>query len=492
MSKKLTKTNISLLIVALCAMLFCGLFTMNAFMSKKSPAVHAESSATLRGAFANSESNSNWYYSLNYNITNLLVTTDDAKKPNDSDCLQKFDASFDKDESLFAYVINGQASGTYDCIIYGDVDVIYAPENCLGLFSGSITNEGVQMNTLETISFYNFNTSKATNMQDMFRNLHYLKTLDVSDFDTSSVTNMSYMFSGDYNLEKLDVSGFDTSNLTDATAMFFSCLKLTELNISSKQLESGKMSWDTSEVTDMAQMFILCSKLTTLDVNHFNTSNVTDMTLMFAGCENLTTLNVGNFNTNQTSDFIGMFMGATGENGNASQQFVSLMLNLLGYSVPEYTDVDFYSKTVKAILSADYTNEDAKSVLETFFGTIIDDGATVSMKLKVLNINNFQIQENSNVNFMFEKCDNLQTLVAPATCNAEVNLPIAMVEQNTTTEYATLSSASNGKTLVLAGSSTPSTGFIDEQLLPAIAVGVASVLLIACLLTSKKRKIFKI
>ena len=45
-------------------------------------------------------------------------------------------------------------------------------------------------------------------------------------FDTSKVTNMSNMFAGCESLQALDISSFYTTSLTDASFMFADCTKL--------------------------------------------------------------------------------------------------------------------------------------------------------------------------------------------------------------------------------------------------------------------------
>ncbi len=95
--------------------------------------------------------------------------------------------------------------------------------------------------------------------------------------DTSKVTNMDNMFFGCTNLKELDVSGFDTSGVTDMSGMFAYCQNLKELDVS---------GFDTSKVTDMGSMFHACSNLEELDVSGFDTSKVTYMGGMFYGCEN--------------------------------------------------------------------------------------------------------------------------------------------------------------------------------------------------------------
>ena len=113
----------------------------------------------------------------------------------------------------------------------------------------------------EVIFPSSFNTSKVTNMSEMFaesgwtykfsdsysrkNRLTCTSEIDLSSFDTSSVTDMSGMFRNSY-FPRLDLRGFDTSQVTDMSAMFKGCIYLDYILAD---------TWDTSNVTDMSEMF---------------------------------------------------------------------------------------------------------------------------------------------------------------------------------------------------------------------------------------------
>lgn len=112
-----------------------------------------------------------------------------------------------------------------------------------------------------------------TSAEKMFYQIiQYDWELDLSELDTSKCTNMNNMFYACSNLEKLNVSNFNTSNVRDMDAMFCACRTLTELDVS---------NFDTSNVRTMRYMFAALSNLTELDVSNFDTSNVTNMQYMF-------------------------------------------------------------------------------------------------------------------------------------------------------------------------------------------------------------------
>ena len=138
----------------------------------------------------------------------------------------------------------------------------------------------------------NFDTSKVTNMDGMFRNCSSLTSLDLHNFDTSNVTDMESMFEACSSLASLDVSNFDTSNVTNMGWMFRDCSSLTSLDVS---------KFDTSKVTDMVGMFSGCSKLKTIYTsNKFDTSKVSNSSNMFSSCTSL----VGGNGTTYNSSYI--------------------------------------------------------------------------------------------------------------------------------------------------------------------------------------------
>ena len=209
------------------------------------------------------------------------------------------------------------------------------------------------LQSVEEIEFNLIDTSKVTNMLQMFRGCNNLKTLNLTFFDTSKVTNMSYTFSSCSSLTNLDLSSFDTSKVTTMSSMFYGCSKLTTLDLSnfdtSKVIGMSSMfmycsnlkeikgiekfntskvtdmyymfggcdfetidlsSFDTSSVTSMQNMFSSCGKLKHIEFGeNFNTSKVTNMSSMFSNCRSLTTLNLSNFNTSSVVSMVSMFNG---------------------------------------------------------------------------------------------------------------------------------------------------------------------------------------
>ena len=121
-------------------------------------------------------------------------------------------------------------------------------------------------------------TSKVTDMNNMFNNCSSLTSLDLSNFNTSSVKTMGWMFQYCSSLTSLDLSSFNTSNVTNMSTMFYECSSLTSLDLS---------SFNTSNVTNIYNMFNGCSALTSLNLSNWDTSNVKYYDYMFIRCSSL-------------------------------------------------------------------------------------------------------------------------------------------------------------------------------------------------------------
>lgn len=144
----------------------------------------------------------------------------------------------------------------------------------------------------------NLNTSKVTDMWNMFYNCKSLTSLDLKTFDTHNVFGMSYMFSGCNNLTNLSVSNFDMHSVRYMTGMFSSCKGLTHIDVS---------HFNTENVENMQAVFQRCEKLTSLDLSGFNTSKVKDIACMFLSCMSLTSLDLSNFDTQLVTQSTSLF-----------------------------------------------------------------------------------------------------------------------------------------------------------------------------------------
>ena len=219
---------------------------------------------------------------------------------------------------------------------------------------------------IEKLDLSSFNTSKVTNMSDMFYNCSSLTSLDLSNFNTSSVTNMSGMFFDCSSLTTLDLSSFNTSNIIDMSCMFFRCSSLTSLDLS---------SFNTLNVTNMSDMFYNCSSLTSLDLSSFNTSKVTNMSHMFEGCSSLTSLDLSSFNTSNVTNMVCMF-------DNCSSL---TSLDISSFNTSNVTNMDSMFSVCSSLTSLDLSNFNTSSV--TNMSDMFSSCDKIQVKITIMNPN---------------------------------------------------------------------------------------------------------
>ena len=291
---------------------------------------------------------------------------------------------------------------------YAETEKVYLNKDSSEMFYRSKSEQKLE-NILD-IDLTSFDTSKVTDMHDMFCYMVNLTSLNLSSFDTSQVTNMAYMFIGMHNLTNLDLSSFDTSKVAYMGYMFNGVSKLTSLNLSSFNTSWVKnmsymfygmssitsldlSSFDTSNVTDMSGMFSSTSNLTTLNLSSFNTANVTDMSAMFAGLPNLATLDLSSFDTSNVTDMSGMFYEAS----NLS------VLNLSNFNTPKVTNMEamFYNMVNLTVLDLSSFNTTEVTNMSNMFS--LSDVYESNDRLEKIYVNNdFNTSKLINYSEMFK------------------------------------------------------------------------------------------
>ena len=229
---------------------------------------------------------------------------------------------------------------------------------------------------IETLDLSSFNTSKVTNMSNMFSRCSSLTSLDLSSFNTSNVTNMSHMFPDCSSLISLDLRSFNTSKVTDMFCMFTGCSSLINLDLS---------SFNTSKVTNMYEMFEYCSSLTSLDLSSFNTSNVTRMGYMFIGCSSLTSLDLKNFNTSNVTNMDSMF--------SSCSSLTSLDLN--GFNTSKVTNMSHMFSNCSSLTSLDLRSFNTSKVTDMSF--MFNDCKKLQTQINIMNagINDYYMFESA-------------------------------------------------------------------------------------------------
>lgn len=236
----------------------------------------------------------------------------------------------------------------------------------------------------KTIKFNGFDTSKVTDMVDMFSRCRNITSLDLSGWDVSNVTDMVGMFSGCISLTSLDLSGWNTRKVTDMSSMFQSCRSLTSLDVS---------GLDTSNVKYMVYMFDWCDSLTSLNLSSFVTSSVISMAGMFNGCEKLTSLDLSSWDVSNVTNMVGMFDGCSG----------LTELNLSGWNPRNVTGMEGMFGNCSSLTSLDLSgwitppNTNMKSMFA---------GCT---NLTSLNLSGWSLSS-IRINGMFAGCSSLTTI----------------------------------------------------------------------------------
>ena len=233
------------------------------------------------------------------------------------------------------------------------------------------------------LDFSNFNTSNVTNMDAMFA-YSSINNLDLSHFDTSKVTNMSAMFSNS-SFSSLDLSNFDTANVLDMGAMFYNCKNLKTINLS---------NFITSGVTNMATMFSSCDSLISLDLSNFDTSKVTNMSSMFSYCDNLISLNLSSFDTSSVTNMRWMF--------ERSSSLKSL--DVSNFNTSNVEDISYMFAGLSLITNLDLSHFDTNSVIS--MGGLFSG----CNSLNSLDLSNFDTSKVTNMALMFNGCSKLTTL----------------------------------------------------------------------------------
>ena len=316
-------------------------------------------------------------------------------------------------KKVYAYLIdsglkdsNNSEQSLYNLYIVSDAP-IFAPTDCLKIFS--------DFSNLKTINFNNnFNTSKVTNMQDMFFYNPLLDNIDVSTFNTKNVIDMGGMFAM-CGFISLDLSNFNTENLANIfveeyrrnRSIFSRCPSLTTIDLS---------SFNTTNVTNMSEMFSTCSSLTTLDLSGFNTSNVTNMNYMFSDCSSLTSLDLSSFNTSKVTNMSNMFSYCSSLTS----------LDLSNFNTSSVTNMDYMFSDCSSLISLDLSSlkEFKYSGSGDNTGILIDCSSLENLNLRSLtklnayiiyNLNNLRDLDISNLyinsDLYLPKSDRLVTTI---------------------------------------------------------------------------------
>ena len=167
---------------------------------------------------------------------------------------------------------------------YWDVSNV---KNFESMFQDAITLSWSATTEDNKLLLYNWDTSSATNMMNMFKIstdndqliedyfFGFSELSGIEDWDVSNVTNMMGIFEGRENFNQ-NVSSWDVSSVTNMHGMFFNTLFNQDLS-----------NWDVSNVTNMNYMFQSYPPSRPYhpfnqDISNWDVSNVNQLRSMFA------------------------------------------------------------------------------------------------------------------------------------------------------------------------------------------------------------------
>lgn len=237
-------------------------------------------------------------------------------------------------------------------------------------------------NKLIEIHFENFNTSKVTDMRNVFYDCKALKSLDLSDWDTSNVTNMGGMFVGCL-FNSIDLSNFNTNKVTNMSSMFSWCDNLVRID--------GIGSWNTDSLYDIRNMFYLCQSLTSLDLSGWNVSNVVNSDDTFYSCNKLTSLNLSDWDVSKLETASNMFNNCK----------VLTSLDLTNWNPSSLINANWMFANCNKLTSLDLTNWNTSN-LKNASGMFVSCSSIDS-----LDLSSWNTEKVTNFASMFSGCQSL-------------------------------------------------------------------------------------
>lgn len=145
--------------------------------------------------------------------------------------------------------------------------------------------------------------SSATNLNDMFYSAKCSKTLDLSAWDTGSAINMGYMFESFHGPVK-GIESLDTSSAANFDGMFQNMKAVEPIDLS---------AWDTRNASSMTAMFSGSEGF--FGMGSWNTANIMFMNSMFASSKPAKTIDLSSWDTSKVTRMDQVFSNTTGYTG---------------------------------------------------------------------------------------------------------------------------------------------------------------------------------
>lgn len=357
--------------------------------------------------------------------------------------VEVFDISSYNNGSVIGRVVSNSDVGTYTVYIQADGEIFADGSSCLGLFSGFSKLESIEgmeyfdtsrstdmsnmfegCSSLKEIDLSHIRTSYdhaegvswyqgVIHMDCMFKDCSSLKTLDLTSFDTIRVVTMSLMFMGCTNLESINLSSFNIQDLAVANSMFQDCHSLKELDLSS--FECGMKLSNVSQMFfncynlekinlgklnpsgNLSSMFAACYKLKEIDVSKFsNVQYSANLSFMFSECYALTTLDLTNINTQHVQNMRGLF--------SYCSNLQELKINPDIFTTANVADMGLMFAGCESLLSIDVSKFDTSKVVD------MNQMFYLCGKLPVIDVSGFDTTNVVDMSLMFDHCSSVASL----------------------------------------------------------------------------------
>ncbi len=294
---------------------------------------------------------------------------------------KSWDASRDYDETVIAWCTDTDNNGLYE-LHFGCNGKIYIEGAGGNMAFGGLTKT-------TSIDFNNcLDTSRTTNMADMFYDCKSLENLDVSSFNTNLVTDMQYMFYECKAIEHLDLSKFSYASANDMDCLFANCSALKTINLGAS---------NTPNLTTMQRMFQNDTVLKSIDLSHFDISKIKSFAYMFSKCNNIETITLPNTVSNDVTTFQQAF--------RYCNKLKSIDLSM--FRVTKVTSVSYMFGSCTSLESINLSNWNLSKI------TTIANLFSGLTSLTSVNLTGFNAPVATNMSNLFKDCSNITTISMP-------------------------------------------------------------------------------
>ena len=103
--------------------------------------------------------------------------------------------------------------------------------------------------------------------------------IDLNDIDTSKITDMSEVFYKNIDIVNIDISTWDVSNVKDMKCMFMGCINF---------VSGGLDKWETRSLENISRMFEKCHSFTGEEIKNWDVSKLRMAYATFRYCWDFT------------------------------------------------------------------------------------------------------------------------------------------------------------------------------------------------------------